>query len=126
VEAANGDAAGGQTGDDRSVAPPPRVEPRAPPPPHRRHFAQEDDQDDGDFLPTYHKKPMQFFPLNSNIEFCTKNQLVFTENRWGPVFHPISITQSLVQTGICAIKMDGACWSQPYMGMFNLSILMLS
>jgi hypothetical protein len=55
VEAANNDAAGGQTSDDCSVAPPPRVKPWAPPPPHHRHFAQEDDQDDGDFLPTYHK-----------------------------------------------------------------------
>jgi hypothetical protein len=52
LEAANGDAVGGQTSDDHSVVPPPHVEPQAPPPPHHYHFIQEDDQDDGDFLPT--------------------------------------------------------------------------
>jgi hypothetical protein len=54
LEAANGGAADGNPGEDHSVAHLLRVERRGAVP-HRRHFAPEDNQDDGDFLPTYHK-----------------------------------------------------------------------
>jgi hypothetical protein len=55
LEAANGGATDGNPGEDHSIAHLPRVEPRGAVPPHRCHFAPEDDQDNGDFLPTYHK-----------------------------------------------------------------------
>jgi hypothetical protein len=54
-DGANGGTTHGHTGDDLSVMPPPRVEPRGAVPPHHRHYAPEDDQDEDDFLPTYHK-----------------------------------------------------------------------
>jgi hypothetical protein len=52
---ANGGATNRNVGDDHSVAHLSWVEARGAVPPHCCHFAPEDDQDDGDFLPMYHK-----------------------------------------------------------------------
>jgi hypothetical protein len=54
------------------------------------------------------KKPsgFHFFPQISNFDFCTENQPVFTvlQNRWGPSFHPICITQSLLPSCcVCSV-----------------------
>jgi hypothetical protein len=55
LEAANGDAADGNPGEDHSVAHLPKVEPWGAVPPHHHHFTPKDDQDNDEFLPTYHK-----------------------------------------------------------------------